>query len=151
MEKIAVFPDSFDPFTIGHESIINRALPLFDKIIVAIGLNSEKRSFYFTPEERIEKISLLYKDQPCISVLQYDCLTIDFCKQVHSGFIIRGIRNVIDFEFEKSLAQTNKILAPEIETVFFFASQDVSAINSSILRDILKHGGDIGKFIPENF
>jgi pantetheine-phosphate adenylyltransferase len=148
MEKIALFPGSFDPFTIGHDSIINKALNLFDKVIIAIGNNTEKKGSYYSLEDRIERISILYKNQPKVWVQHYDCLTIDFCKKVSAKFIIRGIRNVIDFEYEKSLAQTNNVLDPEIETIFFLANQDFSAVNSSILRDILKHNGDISKFLP---
>jgi pantetheine-phosphate adenylyltransferase len=148
MEKIAIFPGSFDPYTIGHDSIIKKSLHLFDKVIIAIGNNSEKKTIYYSIEERIDLISKLYSHQTRISVQQYDCLTIDFCKKVKAKFIIRGIRNVIDFEYEKSLAQTNSVLDPEIETIFFLANQDFSAVNSSILRDILTHNGDISKFLP---
>ena len=148
MKKTAIFPGSFDPFTIGHKSIVDKSMALFDKIIIAIGVNSEKKSCLYSVKDRIEQIMHLYENQPGISVMEYDCLTIDFCRQVNAKFIIRGIRNILDFEYERSLAQINKSLEPDIETIFFFSDQDVSAINSSILRDILKHNGDIGKFVP---
>ena len=148
MEKIAIFPGTFDPYTIGHDSIIQKALHLFDKIIIAIGNNSEKKTSFYSIEDRVREITKIYKDQTQVYVQQYDYLTIDFCKKVNARFIIRGIRNVMDFEYEKSLAQTNNVLNPEIDTIFFLANQDYSAVNSSILRDILKHNGDISKFIP---
>ena len=148
MERVALFPGTFDPFTRGHESIVNRALPLFDRIIIGVGYNSSKDSGLFPVDKRVEVISKLFKDNSSVSVEKYDCLTVEMCRKNKAGFIIRGIRNIVDFEYEKSLAQTNKVLEPGVETVFFFADQDLAAINSSILRDILRHDGDISKFLP---
>lgn len=149
MDKIALFPGSFDPFTLGHESIIKKALPLFDKIIIAIGYNSQKESGYFPIDKRVESIKKVFVSQPSIIVQKYDCLTVDLCKKLNASYIIRGIRNVLDFEYEKTIAQTNTIINPNIETIFFFPSNEHSTINSSIIRDIIKHGGDASMFVPK--
>jgi pantetheine-phosphate adenylyltransferase len=145
--KIAVFPGSFDPLTKGHEEIINRALPLFDKVIIAIGTHPYK-SGLFSIEERISFIENCFKDHP-IEVRHYIGLTGDFCNQVGAQFIIRGLRNSLDFEYEKDIAHTNKILF-NIDTLFFIADQATSHISSSIVRDIYKHGGDISKLVPQS-
>jgi len=148
MDRVALFPGTFDPFTKGHESIVKRALLLFDRIIIGVGYNSSKDSGFFPVDKRVEDIAILFKDFSSVSVEKYDCLTVDMCRKAKVGFIIRGIRNVVDFEYERSIALTNKVLEPDVETVFFFADQDLSAINSNILRDILRHDGDISKFLP---
>lgn len=145
--KIAVFPGSFDPITLGHESIMRRALPLFDKIIVAIGVNAEK-SGYFPIEKRLDWIRQTFSDLPTVSVESYNGLTVDFCKRMNADYIIRGLRTSADFEFERSVAQVNLKLIPEIETVFLLTLPEYVMVTSSIVREVHKHGGDIGQFIP---
>ena len=148
MNKIAVFPGSFDPITRGHVSIIQRALPLFDKIIVARGLNTEKQN-YFPTEKRLEWIRKVFLDEPKIEVTKYTGLTINFCKSVNASYILRGLRTSADFEFERSIGQINKNLHPGIETVFLLTTPEYTALNSSIVRDIVRHGGDASQFVPE--
>ena len=148
MTKIAVFPGSFSPFTIGHQSVIQRALPLFDKIIIAIGINSEKIQ-YFSIEERMKWINDIYVNTPKIKAKFYEGLTVDFCKKEGANFIVRGIRDSHDFKFEKNIAQTNKDLNTDIETIFLITPPEISHISSTIIRDIIKNGGDVSKFIPK--
>jgi pantetheine-phosphate adenylyltransferase len=148
MERIAIFPGSFDPITRGHEDIINRAVPLFDKIIVSIGKNREKKS-YFTIEKRLEFLETVFAENPKIRVDVYEGLTVDYCKKMGAKFILRGLRTSADFEFERSIGQVNRKLYPEIETVFFLTHPEYTALNSSVVRDILSHGGDPSMFIPE--
>jgi len=148
MEKIAVFPGSFDPITVGHESIIKRACQVFDKIIVAIGENSEKTS-YFDIDKRIAWIEKVFASEPKVSVDKYTGLTVDYCKVINARFILRGLRTSADFEFERSIGQMNKKLHPEIETVFLLTAPEHTAINSSIVREILRHGGDASQFVPD--
>ena len=142
----AIFPGSFDPITLGHVDIINRALPLFDEIIIAIGINSDK-SYMFSLEDRIRFIQENYANEPKIKVETYTGLTIDFCKKVNVDFILRGLRNPADFEFEKAIAQTNRKLS-NIETVFLLTSATTSFISSSIVRDIIRNGGDASILMP---
>lgn len=146
--KRAVFPGSFDPITLGHVDIINRALPLFEEIIIAIGINNDK-TYMFSLEERIGFIKKYYVHEPKIKVETYTGLTIDFCKKLNIHFILRGLRNPADFEFEKAIAQTNRKLST-VETVFLLTSADTSFISSSIVRDVLRNGGDISGFVPES-
>ena len=148
MTKIAVFPGSFSPFTIGHQSIIDRALPLFDKIIIAIGINSEKNE-YFSIEERLQWIKDVYANNTKIEVKCYEGLTVDFCKKENASFILRGLRDSHDFKFEKGIAKMNKDLNSNIETVFLITPAQLSHISSTLIRDIIKHGGDVSKFIPK--
>ena len=148
MNKIAVFPGSFSPFSLGHKAVVDSALPLFDKIIIAVGNNPEKNQ-YFSIEERLKWINDVYKNIPNISVEQYEGLTVDFCKTVNASFIVRGLRDSRDFKFEKNIAQMNKKLNAEIETIFIITPADLSHISSTILRDIIKNGGDISTFIPK--
>jgi pantetheine-phosphate adenylyltransferase len=145
--KIAVFPGSFDPITIGHQDIVERALPLFDKIIVAIGNNTLK-NYHFNIEERAEFIKLTFSNNLKVEVATYNGLTIDFCKQVNANFILRGIRNVADYNYENSIAQMNKAMDNDIETIFMPTIPELSAINSTIIRDILINDGDVSKFVP---
>jgi len=147
VKKIAVFPGSFDPITVGHESIINRALPLFDKIIVVVGINTDKKSM-FPIEQRLQWIWETFIDNPKIEVTSHAGLTVDFCKEKGAKYILRGLRTSADFEFERSIGQTNKSLTPEIETVFMLTLPEHSFISSSIVRDVLKNEGDISNFIP---
>lgn len=146
--KIAVFPGSFDPITLGHIDVIERSLPYFDQVIIAVGFNSTKASGLFSVENRLKQISAATKHLSNITVVSYEGLTIDFCKKNKATTIIRGLRNTVDFEFEKSIAQMNKNLAPEIETLFLFTDQKLAAINSSIVRDIIRNGGDANQFLP---
>jgi pantetheine-phosphate adenylyltransferase len=147
MKKIAVFPGSFDPFTIGHEAIVTRALVLFDEIIIAVGANALKKS-YFPVETRKQIISKVFKDEPRVRVDHYEGLTVDYCKKNGAGFLLRGLRTAADFEFERAIAQVNKVLAPEIESVFILTVPEHSHINSTIVKDIIRSGGDASKFIP---
>jgi pantetheine-phosphate adenylyltransferase len=146
--KKAVFPGSFDPITLGHVDVINRALPLFDEIIIAIGINADK-TYMFSLKNRISFIKKYYANEPKIKVETYTGLTIDFCKKLNIHFILRGLRNPADFEFEKAIAQTNRKLST-VETVFLLTSADTSFISSSIVRDVLRNGGDISGFVPES-
>lgn len=148
MIKRAVFPGSFDPITRGHENIIRRALPLFDEIIVAIGLNIEKKN-YFDLNDRIRWIQTVFADCPQIKVDSYSGLTVDYCRDVSASFILRGLRTSADFEFERTVGQVNKKLYPDIETVFLLTTPDYTSINSSIVRDVYKNGGDVSIFIPD--
>ena len=146
--KIAVFPGSFDPFTLGHFAVIRKALPLFDHIIIAIGNNSSKNG-YFDLKDRLKHIEAVYQNETKISIVSYQGLTVDFCIQNNSGLIIRGLRDGKDFEYEKSIAIMNNKIAPSVETVFFMTDAEYSAINSVIVRDIHKHKGDVSKFLPQ--
>ncbi|MEC7863977.1 MAG: pantetheine-phosphate adenylyltransferase [Bacteroidota bacterium] len=148
MTKIAVFPGSFSPFTIGHQSVIDRALPLFDNIIIAIGINSEKNQ-YFSIEERMQWIKDIYGNNPKIEVKFYEGLTVDLCKRENANFIIRGLRDSHDFKFEKNIAQMNHDLNNEIETIFLITPPGISHVSSTIIRDIIKNGGDVSKFLPK--
>ena len=148
MNKIAVFPGSFSPFSLGHKAVVDSALPLFDKVIIAVGNNPEKNQ-YFSIKKRLKWINDVYKNMPNISVERYEGLTVDFCKTVNANFIVRGLRDSHDFKFEKNIAQMNKKLNAEIETIFIITPPELSHISSTILRDIIKNGGDISTFIPK--
>jgi pantetheine-phosphate adenylyltransferase len=147
MERIAIFPGSFDPFTIGHESIVKRALPLFDKIVIMIGYNSNKRSF-FPVEKRESWIREVFKDEAKVEVHSHEGLTVDFCKKVNASYILRGLRTSADFEYERAIAQINKKMHPQIESVFLLTMPEHTPINSTIVRDIILHGGDASMFLP---
>ncbi|MEN9444962.1 MAG: pantetheine-phosphate adenylyltransferase [Bacteroidota bacterium] len=150
MKKTAVFPGSFDPFTIGHESVVLRALPLFDQIIVAIGYNSAKNSGYFSIDERITFINTVFAQHPKVSVQAYEGLTVDYCKSIEASYILRGLRTAADFEYERAIAQINNAMSPQIETFFMLTKPEHSAISSSIVREILRHKGDVRQFIPQS-
>jgi len=147
MNKIAVFPGSFDPFTIGHESIVTRALDIFDKIIIAVG-NNENKKVFFSLDTRLSMIKEVFKEIDKIEVDQFNGLTIDFCKQVQARYILRGLRTSADFEYERAIAQVNKAMYAEIESVFMLTLPEHTSINSSIVREILRYGGDVSQFIP---
>jgi len=147
MVRIAVFPGSFDPFTIGHESIVERAKSLFDKIIIAIGENSNKNSF-LSLENRIKLIQDVFASDDKIEVIAYKGLTVDFCKEVNAKFLLRGLRTAADFEYERAISQINKLMYPNIESVFLLTLPEHTPINSTIVRDILMHKGDADKFLP---
>ncbi|MCC6838352.1 MAG: pantetheine-phosphate adenylyltransferase [Bacteroidia bacterium] len=147
-KRIAIFPGSFDPITKGHENILHRALPLFDEIIVAIGKNSSKQNF-FSLEQREIWVKQVFAQEPKVRVETYTGLTIEFCKKMNAQFILRGLRTSADFEFEKAIAQNNKVMAPGIETIFILPVPELSAINSTIVRDIIRNNGDASRFVPE--
>ncbi len=147
MVKKAVFPGSFDPITLGHENIIRRAIPMFDEIIIAIGQNIEKKNL-FTLEDRMNWILRTFKDCEGIQVDFYSGLTVDYCRKVNAQYILRGLRTSADFEFERTVGQVNKKLYPFIETIFLLSTPEYTSINSSIIRDVYKNGGDVSSFIP---
>jgi len=146
--KSALFPGSFDPITLGHLDIIKRGVTLFDEIIVAIGVNADKK-YMFSLEERMTFIKDAFANEPKVKVVSYQGLTVDFCKEIGVEFILRGLRNPADFEFEKAIAHTNRDLAP-IETIFLLTSASTSYIASSIVRDVIRHNGDYTKLVPKN-
>jgi pantetheine-phosphate adenylyltransferase len=148
MSKIAIFPGSFSPFTVGHQSVVDRALPLFEKIIIAIGINSEKNEF-FSIEERMQWIESVYDKNKKIEIKRYEGLTVDFCENEGANFILRGLRDSHDFKFEKNIAQMNKDLNSKIETIFIITPPEMSHISSSLIRDIIKNGGDVSQFLPK--
>jgi pantetheine-phosphate adenylyltransferase len=146
--KKAIFPGSFDPITNGHYDIIKRGVSLFDEVIVAIGVNAEKK-YMFSLEERKRFIEEAFKDEPKVRVISYSGLTINLCKNENAEFILRGLRNPADFEFEKAIAHTNRVMS-KIETVFLLTAARTSFISSSIVRDVLRNGGDISQLVPES-
>lgn len=149
--KIAVFPGSFDPFTIGHESVVRRALDMFDKVIIGIGSNTTKTRF-LSLEKSVEEIRRVFADaKNRVEVKVFKGLTVDFCKTEQSRYILRGLRTAADFEYERAIAQTNKAMYPDIETVFLLTLPQHTYINSSIIREIIKQGGDASRFLPENY
>ena len=145
--KRALFPGSFDPITLGHVDIVNRAVDLFDEIVIAIGINNDKK-YLFSLEQRLAFIRKTFEGQSKITVTTYSGLTIDFCKKAQMNYILRGLRNPADFEFEKAIAQTNRKLSG-IETVFLLTSANTSFISSSIVRDVFRHNGDISALVPK--
>ena len=143
----AVFPGSFDPITTGHVDIVKRALPLFDEIIVAIGINSQKQTL-FDLEQRRQWILKVFADEPRIKVDIFEGLTVHFCKKANARFLIRGLRNASDFDYEKTISQLNHIVGDQVETVFFISRPEFSHISSTIVREIIKGGGDARPFLP---
>jgi pantetheine-phosphate adenylyltransferase len=148
MQRIALFPGTFDPITIGHLDIINRALPLFDKLIIGIGRNINKTPM-FSDEQRINWIQEIYKDNSKVSAVLYEGLTVNCCQQVGANFILRGIRYVNDFEYEKAIADMNRSLDNNIETVFLTCLPQFTSVASTLVRDVLRNGGDVIKFLPD--
>lgn len=147
MTKKAIFPGTFDPFTLGHESLVRRGLNLVDEVIIAIGINDTKKN-YFSLDKRVEMMNTLYKDEPRVSVACYDCLTVDFAEKIGAKFILRGIRTVNDFEYEKTIADMNRHLTG-IETVILFTEPELTFISSTIVRELLRYGRDVSAFIPK--
>ncbi|MCB2208852.1 MAG: pantetheine-phosphate adenylyltransferase [Bacteroidetes bacterium] len=147
MKKIAVFPGSFDPITLGHVSVIKRAIPLFDQVIIAIGDNADKKHM-FTAKQRENWIREVFKNEPKVTIEIYSGLTVEFCKQRNVHFILRGLRTSADFEFERSIAQINRRLAPEVDTLFILTESQYTPISSSIVRDVIRNNGNISEFVP---
>lgn len=143
----AIFPGTFDPFTIGHYSVVRRALTFMDEVVIGIGVNDNKNT-YFPTEERLRMISDLYRDEPRVKVQAYDNLTIDFARTVGAGFILRGIRTVKDFEYEETIADINRKLAG-IETILLFTEPELTCVSSTIVRELLRYGKDVSQFLPE--
>lgn len=146
--KIAVFPGSFDPITIGHIDLVKRALPLFDKIVVAVGINSQKK-YLFPLEQRIEWLEEVFKDDDKVEVDSFEHLTAHFCKKIGARYLIRGLRNSSDFDYEKTISQLNVIVGDGLETIFLISRPQYSHISSTIVREIIKGGGDASPFIPK--
>src|SRR6187455_319010 len=148
MSRICLFPGTFDPLTLGHVDIINRAIPLFDKIIVGIGLNTSKAPM-FSSVQRLQWIKEIYKNEPRVEGAIYEGLTVEFCKKINAHFILRGIRYVSDFEYEKTIADANRTLDKSIETVFLTGEPKYTSVASTIVRDIIRNGGDSSHFLPD--
>lgn len=148
MQRICLFPGTFDPVTLGHTDIIDRALPLFDELIIGIGINATKVPM-FSVEQRVEWLKEIYRNEPKISVASYEGLTVNFCKEVNARFILRGIRYVSDFEYEKAIADINRKMEHEVETIFLTCSPEYSTIASTLVRDVIRHGGDVAQFLPD--
>jgi pantetheine-phosphate adenylyltransferase len=147
-EKIAVFPGSFDPITIGHVDIVMRALPLFDKIVVAIGNNSTKK-YSFSFEQRMNWIKAVFKNEEKVEVSEFQGLTVNFAKKIGAKYLIRGIRTAADFDYEKTIAQLNKSMSPDLETICIISAPELSHISSTIVREIVINGGDARLFLPK--
>lgn len=148
MIKKAIFPGTFDPFTIGHESLVRRGLQVVDEVIISIGVNDTKKN-YFSIDQRISMITDLYKTNLKVSVCSYDCLTVDFAKQIDADFILRGIRSVNDFEYEKTIADMNRKISG-IETIVLFTEPEITHVSSTIVRELLRYGHDVTDFVPSN-
>jgi pantetheine-phosphate adenylyltransferase len=146
--KIALFPGSFDPITIAHVDILQRALPLFDQIVVGIGLNSAKQNF-LSAEKREEMVNTIFSSYSKVDVQLYEGLTVDFCRKIDAKYMVRGIRSALDFEYERAIAQINQTMMPEVETIFLLSKPEYAAISSTIVRDILKNRGDVSPFVPK--
>ena len=144
--RTAIFPGTFDPFTIGHDALVRRALNLVDELYIAIGINTEKRTM-LTLDERIARIKALYKDDPRVHVVRYEGLTTDFAQSIGAQFIIRGVRNTIDFEYERNIADVNRMLTG-IETVLLISEPEYAAISSSVVRELAHFGKDVSKYLP---
>ena len=146
--KIALFPGSFDPITIAHVDIVNRALPLFDKIVIGIGLNSSKQGF-LSAEKREEMVKTIFAENARVEVQMYEGLTVDFCRKKDAKYMVRGIRSASDFEYERAIAQINQTMMPEVETILLLSKPEYSAISSTIVRDILRNNGNVSPFVPK--
>ena len=147
MQRICLFPGTFDPLTLGHVDIITRALPLFDKIVVGIGINTSKAPM-FSAEKRLSWLKAIFKNQPTVEGAVYEGLTVNFCRTINARFILRGIRYVSDFEYEKTIADANRTLDKSIETIFLTGEPKYTSVASTIVRDIIKNGGDASHFLP---
>ena len=148
MKKIAVFPGSFDPFTVGHEDIVRRALDLFDEIIVAIGVHSTKQPL-LKIESRVGMVNKVFESYSQVHADAFEGLTVDYCRKVHATHMLRGIRTAADFEYERAIAQINKRMLPSVESIFLLTSPEHTPVNSTIIRDIIRNDGDASQFIPK--
>ncbi|MBL0182852.1 MAG: pantetheine-phosphate adenylyltransferase [Chitinophagaceae bacterium] len=148
MKRICLFPGTFDPLTLGHTDIIDRALPLFDKLVIGIGRNSNKKPM-FSEKQRLKWLKEIYKNNPKVAAIAYDGLTVDCCRKVGANFILRGIRYVNDFEYEKAIADMNRSIEPEIETIFLTCLPQFTSVASTLVRDVLRNGGDVSQFLPD--
>jgi pantetheine-phosphate adenylyltransferase len=148
IKKTAIFPGSFDPYTKGHHDIVFRSLKIFDEIIIGIGYNTEKKARYFDIDLIVDKIKSIYKDQPRIKVIVYNELTSTFAKKYGANYLVRGLRNTTDFEYENTISQMNRNLNPELETIFLITSPEYAAISSTIIREVHRYGGDIKGYLP---
>jgi pantetheine-phosphate adenylyltransferase len=148
MPRICLFPGTFDPVTLGHVDIIDRSIPLFDKVVVGIGLNASK-AVMFSAEQRLQWIQEIYKDQPKVEGAVYEGLTVNYCKEIGARFILRGIRYVSDFEYEKTIADANRTLDKSIETIFLTGEPKYTSVASTIVRDIIRNGGNASLFLPD--
>lgn len=148
MERICLFPGTFDPITKGHVDVIERAVSLFDKLVIGIGTNSSKQPMW-SVEQRVGWIKEIFKNDPRVQVAGYSGLTVDYCKQINAHYILRGIRYISDFEYEKAIADMNRMLAPQIETIFLTCSPLYSTISSTLVRDVIRNGGDARMFLPD--
>lgn len=145
--RICLFPGTFDPITLGHTDIIDRALPLFDKLVIGIGRNNNKTPM-FSEEKRLEWLRIIYKDEPKVEALAYDGLTVNCCRKINAKFVLRGIRYVSDFEYEKAIADMNRSLDHNIETIFLTCLPQFTSVASTLVRDVLRNGGDVSQFLP---
>lgn len=148
MSKIAIFPGSFDPFTMGHHDIVMRSLDLFDEVIIGIGYNSTKKNRYFDIDLMVEKIESIYTETPGVSVIVYNELTSTLAKKHGAGFLVRGLRNTTDFEYENTISQMNRYLNEDLETVFLITSPNYAAISSTVIREVHRYGGNVDEFLP---
>ena len=148
MKKICLFPGTFDPITLGHTDIIDRAMPLFDKIVIGIGRNVNKQPM-FSEQQRVDWVNEIYKDNKKVEAIIYDGLTVDCCKKLGANFILRGIRYVNDFEYEKAIADMNRSLADNIETIFLTCLPQYTSVASTLVRDVLRNGGEVSNFLPK--
>ena len=146
--KIALFPGSFDPITIAHVDILNRSLPLFDKIVIGIGLNSSKQNF-LSADQREEMVRTIFAGNAKVEVQLYEGLTVDFCRKINAKYMVRGIRSASDFEYERAIAQINQTMMPEVETILLLSKPEYSAISSTIVRDILRNNGNVSPFVSK--
>jgi len=146
--KIAIFPGSFDPFTKGHYDIVVRSLHLFDKVVIAIGHNAEKNLRYFEIDWMVDKINSAFKDDDRVETLVYDELTAELAKKIDAQFLVRGLRNTTDFEYENSISQVNRSINKNLESVFLITSPELAQISSTIIREVHQYGGDVSSFLP---